>query len=145
MNDRWAEHYYPSKNYGREGRKAVQVTLPLKRPRPEADPNITEASPSTSASSSVNWLPPEIRKFGHFCQKSCTALRRSLLKHLIINPQNSHWQKASACVAKRFVSCTVLSIWNRIIFIHSNLQQWLFPLVSPALISLHYRSTFLTL
>lgn len=117
MNDRWAEHYYPSKNYGWEGRKAVQVTLPLKRPRPSADPNITEVSPSASASTSVNWLPPEIRKSGYFCQKSCISLRR------IHIPHNSHWQKASACVAKRFVSCTVLSRWNRVVFIHSNLQQ----------------------
>lgn len=140
MNDRWAEHYYPSKNYGWEGRKAVQVTLPPKRPRPSADPNITEVSPSTSASTSVNWLPLEIRKSGCFCQKSRTALMRSFIKHLIITPHNSHWQKASACVAKRFVSCT-----NRAVFIHSNLQQWLFPLVSPALTSLHCKSTFLTL
>lgn len=126
MNDRWAEHYYPSKNYGWEGRKAVQVTLPLKRPRPSADPNITEVSPSASASTSINWLPPEIRKSGYFCQKSCTVLRRSFIKHLIIIPHNSHWQKASAFVARRFVSRTVLSIRNRVVFIHSNLQQWRF-------------------
>lgn len=93
MNDRWAEHYYPSKNYGWEERKAVQVTLPAKRPRPSADPNITEVSPSTSASTSVNWLLLQIRKSGHFCKKSCTAVRRSFIKDLIIIPHNSKWQK----------------------------------------------------
>lgn len=82
MNDRWAQHYYPSKNYGWEERKAVQVTLPVKRPRPSADPHITEVSPSTSASTSVNWLPLEIRKSGYF-----------FMKHLIIIPHNSQWQK----------------------------------------------------
>lgn len=64
MNDRWAEHYYPSKNSDGEGRKTAQVTLPLKMPRPTADPNITEVSPPTSAPASVSWPPLE----GEWCQ-----------------------------------------------------------------------------